>query len=827
MPHLPLILNYRPFYIQTRDDSAAIDTLTQWGMVAKVSPSFRLPEVKTIYNNDWLDRDGDDEWTDKIHYKALEFDVQFYLRCDGDMETAGAEIRSLKESFFAKIRRGTFMVYAAATGVGYANVRYVKDTVNEVKLLTEKSYTIFTVTFKANNPDSRVTFSNGVLYEIGDVPGQAISFSPASIVSPVAGTSGIAAIIGTGGSGWTVSTSDARFVSFNKISGIGDSYITYSVSSNGTGNIRSGYIYVYDEVGSIIQTISVTQAGSADELGISVSPTRLDYVSTSASAQFVTITDAGSNGWRLSVSNSSWIKVNNSSSATGTGTSTASISVVDNTGEDERVGTVGLYSASGALVQFVTIVQSAGEAPVVTNPTISPSTASIAASGGTVSLSITDGSNVGWRLYCSNSAVSFSRTSGSGSANVTATVANNDGGQRHLVVYLRATSGSTNYGYCDITQAAGSSTVDPTISPTTASASGDAGTTVRLTITDESNLGWRLTCSNSEVTFSQSSGTGAAVVTATLQANSTGASRHLVIYLRPSSGSTSYGYCDITQAAAVVTESYVRVDYTNIDEAAGTFPIYVKAPLGTTWYLSDSAGIITFGTASGVGTGAEEEYQFTIQAFPASSGKTRSTTIFLGDGQALMDDITITQTQSWYLEASQISFGATGGSGTITLTAPTGEPWTLVVENSSWLHLNTTSGSGSATIPFTVDQNGSDSLRASYIEIWESGTRYGNSIDIEQTAGTTNPSMTASKTTGISAAGETITLQISNPSSVDWTLRALYADGDVTFSQSSGSSAATVTATIPANTTGSLLSIEIRLRVNGSSVQTITLSQNA
>ena len=541
-------------------------------------------------------------------------------------------------------------------------------------------------------------------------------------------------------------------------------------------------------------------------------------VSLSASAQTATlrITAPSDTAWSIT-GVPSWLTL---SATSGTGSGTITVSAAKNSSTESRSASL---SIGGTVV---TITQAAGEAPVVTPARFaSNADRSITNAAQIVQLQVVDSGNAGWYVQATSGYTISPTGNQTGSGTVTVTIPANTGTLRHIVV--RLFSGGAQTDGVDIIQAAGGAVADPTIAPTTASAAGAAGTTVQLNITDADNVGWRLTCSNSDVTFSQSSGTGSATVTATLPANTTGASRHLVVYLRPSSGSTSYGYCDITQAAEVVSEWSVRLEYPTVDEAAGTFAIYVKAPLGTTWYLSDSAGIITFGTASGVGTGAEEEYQFTIQAFPASSGKTRSTTIFLGDGQALMDDITITQTQSWYLEASQISFGATGGSGTITLTAPTGEPWTLVVENSSWLHLNTTSGSGPATIPFTVDQNGSDSLRSSYIEIWESGTRYGNSIDIEQTPGTVNPSMTASKTTGISAAGETITLQISNPSNVAWTLRALYADGDVTFSQSSGSSGATVTAAIPANTTGNQLSIEIRLRVDGSSVQTITLTQNA
>ena len=472
-------------------------------------------------------------------------------------------------------------------------------------------------------------------------------------------------------------------------------------------------------------------------------------------------------------------------------------------------------------------VEQAGEAPVVTPARFSSNAdRSITNAAQTVQLQVVDSGNAGWYVQATSGYTISPTGPQTGSGTVTVTIPANTGNLRHIVV--RLFSGGAQTDGVDIIQAAGSSTADPTIAPTTASAAGDAGTTVQLTITDADNVGWRLTCSNSEVTFSQSSGTGSATVTATLPANSTGASRHLVIYLRPSSGSTSYGYCDITQAAAVVSEWSVRLEYPTVDEAAGTFAIYVKAPANEQWDLSDSLGILTFRPASGTGTGEEVECEFDIPAYPATSYKSRATTIYLGDGQALRDQVTLTQAYSWWIDFAG-PLPASAGSGTIEITAPESEPWSIVVDDSSWLHVNTLSGTGPASVPFTVDANTTGYERETEVYLYDgNGQLAGNqNITVIQLEGTVNPSMTASKTTGISAAGETITLTISNPSSVDWTLRALYADGDVTFSQSSGSSGATVTAAIPANTTGNQLSIEIRLRVNGSSVQTITLTQNA
>ena len=101
MAYIPDIANYKPFYIQTDADNTAIDTTT-WGMVAKSNPFPVLPQPKEPYKNEWLDEDGDDEYTVQMHYEAIEFDVQFYIKTLG--ENAESDLLSQLSAFFEHIR---------------------------------------------------------------------------------------------------------------------------------------------------------------------------------------------------------------------------------------------------------------------------------------------------------------------------------------------------------------------------------------------------------------------------------------------------------------------------------------------------------------------------------------------------------------------------------------------------------------------------------------------------------------------------------------------------------------------------------------------------
>ena len=166
MAYFPDIVNYHPFYIQTDVDDAAIDT-KEWGMVAKTNPFPALPTPKEPYKNNWLDENGDDEYNKKMYYESFEFDVQFYVKTIGT--NAEAVLLSQIEGFFAKIKEGEFMIYDSHTGLGRQKVRYAGFNSEEYKrrfqATKDWARAIFTITFKVNDPITRVTMINGKLVE--------------------------------------------------------------------------------------------------------------------------------------------------------------------------------------------------------------------------------------------------------------------------------------------------------------------------------------------------------------------------------------------------------------------------------------------------------------------------------------------------------------------------------------------------------------------------------------------------------------------------------------------------------------------------------------
>jgi hypothetical protein len=164
MVYIPDIVNYQPFYIQTDADTMAVDTTT-WGMVAKTNPFPALPTPKEPYKNEWLDESGDDEYNAQMHYEAFEFDVQFYVKAKG--VNAEKQLLSQIESFFDKIKEGEFMVYDSHTGLGRQKVRYAGFNAEEYKrrykATSDWARVIFSVTFKVNDPITRIELVGGKL----------------------------------------------------------------------------------------------------------------------------------------------------------------------------------------------------------------------------------------------------------------------------------------------------------------------------------------------------------------------------------------------------------------------------------------------------------------------------------------------------------------------------------------------------------------------------------------------------------------------------------------------------------------------------------------
>ena len=165
MIYIPKISDYKPFYIQTESDEVAKDT-TEWGLLAKSNPYPLLPSPKAPHKNEWFDENGDEEYVKEMYYESIEFSVSFYIKAyDGDGESAENIIRNHTETFFSNIRSGEFKIYDSYTGIGRQKVRYAGYKEDSFIRRKDWARAIFTITFKVNDPVTRLRLENGELVE--------------------------------------------------------------------------------------------------------------------------------------------------------------------------------------------------------------------------------------------------------------------------------------------------------------------------------------------------------------------------------------------------------------------------------------------------------------------------------------------------------------------------------------------------------------------------------------------------------------------------------------------------------------------------------------
>ena len=170
MAYIPDIIDYKPFYIQTDADGSAIDT-TEWGLVAKSTPFPLLPTPKEVYKNEWLDENGDDEYNAVMAYESFEFEVTFYVKAfESPNESAEEVLRGQIYRFFQKIQHGEFSIYDSYTSLGRRKVRYAGLSDEKFKCGTSPrgnwARSIFTITFKVNDPVTLMTLYDGRIVEV-------------------------------------------------------------------------------------------------------------------------------------------------------------------------------------------------------------------------------------------------------------------------------------------------------------------------------------------------------------------------------------------------------------------------------------------------------------------------------------------------------------------------------------------------------------------------------------------------------------------------------------------------------------------------------------
>lgn len=398
---------------------------------------------------------------------------------------------------------------------------------------------------------------------------------PDSLEIDAAGGTRDFAVVSASGCAWTVAT-DAGWLSITTAtSGSGPGSVGVRIAPNPTDSTRTGTI----TLGS--QRVTVTQAGavtSACTYNIGLATT-VSVPAAGATGAVAVSTGAGC-AW-TATSSVPWITV--TSGASGEGPGVVAFSVAANLGAARTA----ILVVAG---ETFTATQAAAAVPCTYG--ISSPDASIAASGGNGTFSVSTGTSCVWSATSNAAWVTVtSGGSGTGSGPVSFSVAANTGSARTGTITV---AGQT----FTVRQAAAAVTCSYAISATNAAiaASGGSGT---VGVSAGAACGWTATSNAAWLTVtSGSTGGGNGLVAFSVAANPGGARTGTITV----AGQTF----TVTQAAAVSCAYTISPATANVDDKGGTRTVTVSTASGCAWTArSDAPSWITVTSgASGTGSGS-------------------------------------------------------------------------------------------------------------------------------------------------------------------------------------------------------------------------------
>jgi hypothetical protein len=556
--------------------------------------------------------------------------------------------------------------------------------------------------------------------------GGILSISPASANIGQTGDSGIIAVYTEDPSlQWTAVSSDPWLVLTSVATGIGPANVAWTGTPNTTNKTRTATITV-TPLNGVGQTFLATQQASADPR-IRFSPTSAT-VDAAGGSGLVSISSTDQTVTWTVISDSSWLTITNGS---GTGDGHFNYTAAANPQATSRTTTVTANPSRGPSITM-TITQSGGVL------TISPTSASVPAAGGTgsVTLTTTD-SALQWTVTSNQSWLSItSATSGHGSATVQwSAAANPSGDGRSASLTITPTGGS---GQISSVNQAGLVIGTLSLNPPSASAPPSISVgTIQVTSTNQA-LTWSATSNQSWLTItSGASGTGNGTIQYQATGNTTADPRMATITVTPLNG-TAVSF-QLTQAAPTAS---VTPTSSSVSGRGGTGTFNFTTNNSTlVWTASSNADWLTL-TSPSSGT-ADATMSWAAAANPTGAPRTGTITITPAAGPSLTFTVnqeraagTISVTpspisfsyQQLHSLPADIQLTVSSSSASISFAAATS-----TTSGGSWLSVTNTSGTTPAAINVHADPTG---LAA--------GT-YQGSVTITSTGATTVPSRSQSR----------------------------------------------------------------------------------
>ena len=594
-----------------------------------------------------------------------------------------------------------------------------------------------TVTFTTTSGSPSVTQTVSVTQPGTAVvtPSLTLNLSSWSVPSASAGSTAVAV---TSNTSWSVS-SNAAWLTVSPTAGSANASVTLSAQANTASASRSATVTFTTTSGTpqVTRTVSVTQPGAASgsntlTLGMS------SWTAASWYSESTSVTVASNTTWSASTT-ASWLLF---SPSTGSGNGSVMIAVQANLATTARTVTIEFRTTSGSpqVTQTLTVTQP-GTATVSPSLSLSLSSWSVpSASTGSTSVSVT--SNTTWSASSDAAWLTVSPASGfnNGSATLSAQ-ANTASASRSATVTFTTTSGSPQVTRTVSVTQPGVAVVTPSLTLNLSSWSVPSASAGSTPVSVTSNTSWSVSSNAAWLTASPTAGSANGSVTLSAQANTATSARSATVTFTTTSGSPQVTRTvSVTQPAAAVVTPVLTVglsSWTVPSASAGSTLVALTS--NTTWGVSSNAAWLTVSPSSGIGDGS---VSLSAQANTATTARSATVTFVTTSGSPQ-----VTRTVS----VTQPGAGASGPSLTLNTSSWTVASWYSestsvtvssnttwsVTSNASWLLINTSAGSGNASVMMAVQANLSSAPRTATIQFRTTS----GSPQVTQTLTVTQPGM--------------------------------------------------------------------------------------
>lgn len=498
--------------------------------------------------------------------------------------------------------------------------------------------------------------------------------APTALSVDTAGGTASVGVTAAPGCAWRAVSRDGWITVTAGQSGTGAGTVELSVAANTTAGVRTGVVTVAD------QSVVVTQAGCT----FSLVPSSVSVGAGGGPGSFVVNTPSGC-AWTVA-SNATWITITGGSSGSGNGT--VSFSVAANPGP-ARTGTITVAGQT-----FV--VSQAGTGAACTYA-VSPTTLSVAAAGGSVSVGVSSQSGCAWTALSNEPWIVIAgAASGTGDGAVSLTVQANAGGPRTGTLLVAGTVVTLNQaGACSYTLSPSSADVP---------ASGQSGS---IGVSAPTGCSWTALASDAWLQITGGAdGTGAGTVSWTAAPNPAPAPRLATISVGDATTRASFR---VTQAGLCTYDiSPVRA---SVGAGSSAGSVTVSTQSGCAWTaVSNAAWIEITAGRSGNGPGT---VGYSVAENP--SPQARQGTLTVAGQTFTVDQAGITCT--YVVTPTALSVGAAGGAHSVSVTAPAGCAWTAS-SGVPWITLTSAAaGNGNGTVTFNVQGNASGTARSGTLTV--------------------------------------------------------------------------------------------------------------